>query len=162
LTEPQVGANANGDRVLTQWFERARFEYHPRNPRPSQVLLDLMGIERAFNGTFTPPAPCQATPNATQRVVVGGQPSFCIAWRDTFTTEQNFFVILKYLNSGEEFRYLTPADTMQLYVPANHAPSTTSFEQCVRRKNFRIEVYATGPNMYERVGDIAGAVECRR
>ncbi len=37
--------NANGDRVLTQWFERARFEYHPTNPTPFRVLLGRLGAE---------------------------------------------------------------------------------------------------------------------
>ncbi len=32
LSEPVIEANAAGDTVLTQWFERARFEYHPDNP----------------------------------------------------------------------------------------------------------------------------------
>src|SRR3712207_8714721 len=32
LTAPRVETNSSGDSVLTQWFERARFEYHPNNP----------------------------------------------------------------------------------------------------------------------------------
>ncbi len=31
--------------VLTQWFERARFEYHPSNPAAYQVLLGRLGAE---------------------------------------------------------------------------------------------------------------------
>ncbi len=31
--------------VLTQWFERARFEYHPENQSPYDVLLGLLGRE---------------------------------------------------------------------------------------------------------------------
>ncbi len=31
--------------VLTQWFERARFEYHPENAQPYDVLLGLLGRE---------------------------------------------------------------------------------------------------------------------
>lgn len=46
LTEARVETNASGDRVLTQWFERARFEWHPNNPAPYQVLLGLVGQER--------------------------------------------------------------------------------------------------------------------
>ena len=45
LTEPAMETNASGDTVLTQWFERARFEYHPNNPPGSQVLLGLLGNE---------------------------------------------------------------------------------------------------------------------
>ncbi len=45
LSEPEVETNAAGDRVLTQWFERARFEYHPNKPREFKVLLGLLGSE---------------------------------------------------------------------------------------------------------------------
>ncbi|GIV97011.1 MAG: hypothetical protein KatS3mg057_1668 [Herpetosiphonaceae bacterium] len=33
--------------MLTQWFERARFEYHPSNPDPYKVLLGLLGTEQS-------------------------------------------------------------------------------------------------------------------
>lgn len=36
-----------------QWFERARFELHPENPAPYQVLLGLLGNEV---GVPAPPA----------------------------------------------------------------------------------------------------------
>ncbi len=29
----------------TQWFERARFEFHPNNPDPYKVLLGRLGAE---------------------------------------------------------------------------------------------------------------------
>jgi hypothetical protein len=32
--------------VLTQWFERARFEWHPTNPAPHQVLLGRLAAEQ--------------------------------------------------------------------------------------------------------------------
>lgn len=54
LTEPQMETNNSGDRVLTQWFERARFEYHlnPNNPQEFRVLLGLLGSEvRTQNST---------------------------------------------------------------------------------------------------------------
>ncbi|MDP9309625.1 MAG: hypothetical protein M3R24_01800 [Chloroflexota bacterium] len=41
LSEPQVETNSSGDTVLTQWFERARFEDHG----PKGVLLGLLGNE---------------------------------------------------------------------------------------------------------------------
>ncbi|HEY0738719.1 MAG TPA: hypothetical protein VGD69_27620 [Herpetosiphonaceae bacterium] len=41
LSEPMVETNASGDQVLTQWFERARFENHG----PNGVLLGLLGNE---------------------------------------------------------------------------------------------------------------------
>jgi hypothetical protein len=45
LTTPKLETNANGDTVLTQWFERARFEWHPTNPDAFKVLLGLLGKE---------------------------------------------------------------------------------------------------------------------
>ncbi len=60
ISEPAMETNASGDTVLTQWFERARFEYHPNNPDPFKVLLGLLGNEVRANqnpGTVPPPAP---------------------------------------------------------------------------------------------------------
>ncbi len=45
LTEPAVELNSSGDRVLTQWFERARFEFHPSNPPAYRVLLGRLGAD---------------------------------------------------------------------------------------------------------------------
>ena len=45
LDDPEVETNSSGDRVLTQWFERARMEYHPGNEPRYQVLLGLLGNE---------------------------------------------------------------------------------------------------------------------
>jgi hypothetical protein len=45
LTEAYMATAPDGQRVLTQWFERARFEWHPRNPPPYNVLLGLLGRE---------------------------------------------------------------------------------------------------------------------
>ena len=45
LTDVAMETNASGDNVFTQWFERARFEWHPNNPAPHQVLLGLLGNE---------------------------------------------------------------------------------------------------------------------
>jgi glucose/arabinose dehydrogenase len=45
LTAPAVELNSSGARVLTQWFERARFEYLPENPDPYKVLLGRLGAE---------------------------------------------------------------------------------------------------------------------
>ncbi len=59
LTAPKTETNANGDTVLTQWFERARFEWHPGNPDQFKVLLGLLGKEVRAQGTPPPPT---ATP----------------------------------------------------------------------------------------------------
>ena len=67
LSEPMMETNASGDTVLTQWFERARFEFHPNNTPEYQVLLGLLGNEtRAAGATPQPtPAPAQPTPAPT-------------------------------------------------------------------------------------------------
>jgi Alkaline phosphatase PhoX len=54
ISEPAVEANSSGDSVLTQWFERARFEYHPDNPNPYKVLLGRLGAETAGFHTAKP------------------------------------------------------------------------------------------------------------
>lgn len=51
LSEPAIETNTSGDRVLTQWFERARFEDHGARG----VLLGLLGNE--VRGATTPPPP---------------------------------------------------------------------------------------------------------
>lgn len=37
-----------GKAFLMQWFERARFEYHPENPKPYDILLGLLGNQIKF------------------------------------------------------------------------------------------------------------------
>ena len=51
LTEPRLETNSSGDTVLTQWFERARFEWHPNNPAQFRVLLGLLGHEVRHGAT---------------------------------------------------------------------------------------------------------------
>ena len=45
LSEPYLYATANGEVVQVQWFERARFEWHPGNRPETQVLLGRLGAE---------------------------------------------------------------------------------------------------------------------
>ncbi|GAC1642346.1 MAG: hypothetical protein NVS4B8_11470 [Herpetosiphon sp.] len=45
LTAPHTERNTAGDTVETQWFERARFEWHPDKPAEFKVLLGLLGSE---------------------------------------------------------------------------------------------------------------------
>jgi hypothetical protein len=46
ISEPQEERLSDGNVYTVQWFERARFEYHPNNPDPYKVLLGLLGVER--------------------------------------------------------------------------------------------------------------------
>ena len=64
LTEPRMETNASGDNVLTQWFERARFEWHPGNPDQFKVLLGLLGAEVRGGGSAPPPGPTPTAPPA--------------------------------------------------------------------------------------------------
>ena len=50
LSAPTSATNSSGDTVLTQWFERARFEWHPGNPAEFRVLLGLLGKEVSGGG----------------------------------------------------------------------------------------------------------------
>jgi hypothetical protein len=70
LTEAQVEISRTDQRpYLTQWFERARFEWHPENPDQFKVLLGLLGTELRSAPPSTPlatPTPT-LTPMATPR-----------------------------------------------------------------------------------------------
>jgi subtilisin family serine protease len=43
ISEPRQEIAEGGQTVLVQWFERARFEYHPENQAPYDVLLGRLG-----------------------------------------------------------------------------------------------------------------------
>ncbi len=45
LTAAQMERSSSGELIMTQWFERARFEWHPNNPDRFKVLLGLLGRE---------------------------------------------------------------------------------------------------------------------
>ncbi|GAC1538891.1 MAG: hypothetical protein NVS2B7_10250 [Herpetosiphon sp.] len=61
LSEPTVETNAAGATVLTQWFERARFEYYPDNQGAFKVLLGLLGNEMHAQPVPQPTATPQPT-----------------------------------------------------------------------------------------------------
>ena len=48
ISELMIETNSSFDQVVVQWFERARFEYHPRNPLDSRILLGRLGAELDF------------------------------------------------------------------------------------------------------------------
>src|SRR5581483_2306968 len=59
LSEPQVEANpTDGQPYLTQWFERARFEYHPENAGTGPAVL--LGLLEREQGGSTVSAPIVA------------------------------------------------------------------------------------------------------
>ena len=46
LAPPSYELLPTGETLLVQWFERARFEYHPGNPAPYRVLLGRLAADR--------------------------------------------------------------------------------------------------------------------
>jgi hypothetical protein len=78
LSEPTMETNASGDSVLTQWFERARFEDHG----DKGVLLGLLGADVRAGTPGAGPAPAPPAPNACSDVpasVSGAvRPSNCV------------------------------------------------------------------------------------
>ena len=50
VTEAYTETNSTGDQILTQWFERARFEWHPNHPEPFRVLLGRIGAHLLARG----------------------------------------------------------------------------------------------------------------
>jgi hypothetical protein len=62
LSEAALETNASGATVLTQWFERARFEHHPQNQPPYDVLLGLLGNELRDGAAPPAMAPPEAPP----------------------------------------------------------------------------------------------------
>jgi spore germination protein YaaH len=53
ITEPFMELSpTDGKRYLVQYFERNRFEYHPENRPPNDVLLGLLGVQVTAGRTF--------------------------------------------------------------------------------------------------------------
>jgi hypothetical protein len=80
ISPTEVETNRSGNTVLTQHFERARFEWYPTNPDPFKVQLGILGTELrdvAIEQGQAPPAPAPqpsvppalptAVPTATPR-----------------------------------------------------------------------------------------------
>src|SRR4051794_2706682 len=45
VSEAEMEQASDGQMYLTQWFERARFEFHPENKAPYDVLLGRLGAD---------------------------------------------------------------------------------------------------------------------
>ena len=78
---------SDGQRYQVQWFERARFEYHPENPAPYTVLFGLLGNETwQFSNvpTATPVPTAQATPTITMTPTATPMPTLPSSVTDSF------------------------------------------------------------------------------
>jgi hypothetical protein len=68
LSSPQPERLSDGRIYTVQWFERARFELHPENPWPYNVLFGLLGRELSPRAAAAP-EPIRAA--AATRLVIG-------------------------------------------------------------------------------------------
>jgi hypothetical protein len=66
VSEAQMEQGSDGQMYLTQWFERARFEFHPENKAPYDVLLGRLGAD----ALAAVPAP-QPRPDTAPTLVIG-------------------------------------------------------------------------------------------
>jgi uncharacterized lipoprotein YbaY len=72
LSGAAMEANAEGGVFLTQWFERGRFEYHPQNAAPFDVLFGRLGAEILEEYTQPAATPTPAPPTLTPGPGPGG------------------------------------------------------------------------------------------
>jgi Bacterial protein of unknown function (DUF839) len=111
ISEPAVETNSSGDNVLTQWFERARFELHPNNPDPYKVLLGLLGRETAGFHTAKP---------AMLKAAQGNWVAPIISTGDTLRNGYTFQAIPDGIG-------VAPSDKGAAEVFVNHETSTVPF-----------------------------------
>jgi heat shock protein HslJ len=72
LSEPMVEELEDGKTYVVQWFERVRFEEHPENVPPYNVLFGRLGAD-ILNTYMNPPiTPTPAPPTPTPGVGPGG------------------------------------------------------------------------------------------
>jgi hypothetical protein len=89
LSEPRMETNSSGDTVLTQWFERARFEDHG----PRGVLLGLLGNETRSAPRLPPPppvpgpSPTAACPEIPAPVDARIRPGTCLTFGDVMSMD---------------------------------------------------------------------------
>lgn len=83
LSEPQVETLSDGKQYTVQWFERARFELHPENAAPYDVLLGLLGNEIRAPASSTPTQPADQCADVPDPVDGRIRPSKCLRYGDT-------------------------------------------------------------------------------
>ncbi|NJP06210.1 MAG: hypothetical protein HC837_11600 [Chloroflexaceae bacterium] len=81
LSEPMTEI-IEGESYTVQWFERTRFEWHPENEPPYQVLFGRLGVE--VQGTPLPPQPT-TTPTLTHTAGPSPTPTATITATATLT-----------------------------------------------------------------------------
>jgi hypothetical protein len=78
ISPAQMEQGSDGQMYLTQWFERARFEYHPENKAPYDVLLgrlgaDLLADKQSQGNASSDDAPAIGCPENAPAVAEGAQ-----------------------------------------------------------------------------------------
>lgn len=73
LTDTRQERNPDGDSVDTQWLERARYEYHPNNPKEYQVLLGRLGAEVLDGTRATIGGSSNGHEGGTRQFVIGSE-----------------------------------------------------------------------------------------
>jgi hypothetical protein len=81
LSDPMTETLSDGKQYTVQWFERARFELHPENQPPYNVLFGLLGNEiragqQQPQPTPAPADPCADVPEPVNAVIV--TPGKCV------------------------------------------------------------------------------------
>ena len=142
--------NTSGDRVLTQWFERARFEWHPDQPAEFRVLLGLLGNEVS--------GPCGPPPAGNFSAGPNARGEYCVKWKDTFTDERGFRIRIEYGRTNETFTYDVRANTTWFIVPAAEAPRFDP--PACRRADYSLTVFALRPRGETIVNGQAVDSEC--
>jgi Sortase domain len=69
LSDATPERGSDGRTYTVQWFERARFELHPENPPPFNVLLGLLGRELSPRAAAPPPPPQTRASTPTRLVI---------------------------------------------------------------------------------------------
>lgn len=100
ISEPAMETNASGFTVLTQWFERARFEVYPENAPQFRVQFGLLGNEIRANGAMPQPQPVAPQPQPVAPPSLPA-PSFNACQSDS-TVAPNYPVRIVGINKDKE------------------------------------------------------------
>ena len=89
LSDSMTETLSDGKQYTVQWFERARFEIHPENAPPYNVLLGLLGNEVHAGGPPSPPPPppaeqCADVPDPVSARI---EPSKCVKKGEVITMD---------------------------------------------------------------------------